>query len=214
MRANSLYSRWGPKFATAVAVLALTLVTQACSVGGGTSSAPTAATGTATTASATATTGAGATAPTPITVKVYFSRHPETDSNVSAVFPVNRTSPSLQVATYAIQQLIVGPSASETAAGYFTELPASLTTASNCGGPDFQITLNSHVDTHAGTSSAQTGAAVLRFCRGISLAGDLTGGRISAQIVATLKQFPTITKTQILTNTNHCFNDLSGLDNC
>jgi len=149
-----------------------------------------------------------------IEVKVYFSKHPETDSNVQAVFAVKRASPTTGVATYAVQQLISGPTAAEKAQGYFTELTASLTGASTCGGADFQITLNTHIDPHTGTPSAQTGTAVLKFCRATQLAGDLVGPRIRAELDATLKQFPTITKTQILTNTGHCFDDASGQDNC
>lgn len=153
----------------------------------------------------TATTGAAATN-TPsggIPVRVFFSKHPETDGNVSAVFPVNRTSPTQGVGTYAIQQLIQGPTASEAASGYFTELTASIGGSSNCGGPDFQYSIDNA--THTGT---------LRFCRPITLAGDLTGGRIKAEITATLTQFPNVTKVIILTNTGHCFDDLSGADMC
>jgi spore germination protein GerM len=165
----------------------------------------------AATATASPTTPAGGSG---IEVKVFFSKHPETDSNVQAVFPVKRISPTTGVATYATQQLIAGPTASERGMGYFTELTASLTGASNCGGPDFQITLDTHIDTHTGTSSAQPGTAVLKFCRATQLAGDLVGPRIKAQLNATLTQFPTIKKVQILTNTGHCFDDASGQDNC
>ncbi len=147
-------------------------------------------------------------------VKVFFSKHPETDSNVQAVFAVKRVSPTSGVATYAVQQLIAGPTAAEKGLGYFTELTASLTGASNCGGADFQITLNTHIDPHTGAPSSQTGTAVLKFCRATQLAGDLVGPRIRAELDATLKQFSTITKTQILTNTGHCFDDASGQDNC
>ena len=147
-------------------------------------------------------------------VKVFFSKHPETDSNVQAVFSVKRVSPTSAVATYAAQQLIAGPTAAEKGLGYFTELTTSLTGASNCGGADFQITLNTHIDPHTGTPSAQPGTAVLKFCRATQLAGDLVGPRIRAELDATLKQFPTITKTQILTNTGHCFDDASGQDIC
>jgi spore germination protein GerM len=149
-----------------------------------------------------------------ITVGVFFSKHPETDSNVNAVFPVNRVSPDVKVATYATQQLIAGPTAVEKAQGYFTELTTSLTGASTCAGADFQITLDTHIDPHTGLPSAQPGTAVLKFCRATQLAGDLTGARIAAQLVATLTQFSTIKKAQILTSTGHCFNDLSGQDNC
>jgi hypothetical protein len=113
-----------------------------------------------------------------------------------------------------VQQLIAGPTAAEKAQGYFTELTTSLLGASNYGGPVFQITLNTHIGPHTGTSSARSGTAVLTSCRATQLAGDTTGGRIRAELEATLKQFPTITKTQILTGAGHCLDDLSGQDNC
>jgi spore germination protein GerM len=155
----------------------------------------------------TATTQPTATAvpPTPTAtgypVQVFFSRHPETDSNVNAVFAVNRVSPTRGVGTYAIQQLIAGPTAAEAASGYFTELTASLSGASNCGGPDFTYTISGN-------------AGTLKFCKTTSLAGDLTGARIQAEIVATLTQFPNVTKVIILNSSGHCFNDLSGADMC
>ncbi|HEY7983170.1 MAG TPA: hypothetical protein VID73_03320 [Ktedonobacterales bacterium] len=157
------------------------------------------------TPTATAQPAATAVPPTATTVtypvKVFFSRHPETDSNVSAVFPVARVSPTLGVGTYAIQQLIVGPTAAEATSGYFTELTASLTGSSNCGGPDFTYTISGNVGT-------------LKFCKTTSLAGDLTGARIQAEIVATLTQFGNVTKVIILNSSGHCFNDLSGADMC
>lgn len=150
-------------------------------------------------------TGASSASATPAgyPVKVYFSKHPETDTNVTAVFPVNRISPTLGVATFAMQQLILGPTPAEAAAGYFTELTASISGASSCGGPDFQYTIDA--STHIGT---------LRFCRTVALAGDLTGGRIQAEVDATLKQFPNVTKVIILNSNGHCFNDLRGGDAC
>jgi hypothetical protein len=166
--------------------------------------APTATTA----ASPTSSGGAG------IEVKVFFSKNPDSYNNPNAVFAVKRVSPTAGVATYAVQQLIAGPTAAEKGLGYFTELTSSLTGASNCGGADFQITLNTHIDTHTGTPSSQTGTAVLKFCRTTQLAGDLVGPRIKAEVDATLKQFSTITKTQILSNTGHCFDDSSGQDNC
>jgi hypothetical protein len=170
----------------------------------------------------TATTVSGTPLPTevPVTptaggyaVKVFFSKHPETDSNVNFVASVPRTSPNLQVATYAIQQLIAGPTSSEAATGLYTELKGNVTGSSNCGGPDFTITLNTHVNT-TGTPTPQTGTAVLKFCKNVALAGDLVGSRDRAQITATLKQFPTITQVQILNSSGHCFDDASGLNNC
>lgn len=192
---------------SAMCSLALVTLVAGCSSSSGTGSTPTATStapaATATTAPATATSTSSG-----YPVKIYFSRHPDTDNNPTAVFPVDRVSPNLQVATYSIQQLIAGPTPSETAAHYFTPLPSSLTGSSNCGGPDFQITLNMK-----GTTP-ETGTATLRFCRPTQLAGDLTGGIIRAEIDATLKQFPTIHKVVILNSSGSCFDDLSGQNLC
>ncbi|MEO7001206.1 MAG: GerMN domain-containing protein [Ktedonobacterales bacterium] len=197
------------------AALALTILT-ACSSGSGSSSGSgggSSGSATATATTATATTAPAATATTapssgPYPVKVFFSKHPQTDSNVNAVFAVQRQSPTLGVATFAIQQLIAGPTTAESSQGYFTELPASLSGASNCGGADFVITLN-----HKGTTP-DTGTATLQFCRTTQLAGDLTGGRIAAEITATLTQFPSTQHVVILTKDGSCFNDLSGANMC
>ena len=141
-------------------------------------------------------------------VQVYFSKQPDSYNDPNAVFPVQRVSPTSGVATSAIEQLIAGPTASEKAQGYFTELSAALTGASNCGGADFTITLNMRA------SHPQTGAATLRFCRTLSLPGELTDARIKAEITKTLTQFSTITSVTIITREGHCFGDLSGQDTC
>ncbi|HEX3271083.1 MAG TPA: GerMN domain-containing protein, partial [Ktedonobacterales bacterium] len=141
-------------------------------------------------------------------VQVYFSKQPDSYNDPNAVFPVSRFSPTSGVATSAIEQLIAGPTASEKAQGYFTELSGALTGTSNCGGRDFTITLNMRA------SHPQTGAATLRFCRTLSLPGELTDARIKAEITKTLTQFPTITSVTIITREGHCFGDLSGQDNC
>ena len=196
-----------PFAAILLATLAMTLLA-ACSSGSGSSSGADSATATATAATAPATTATTASSGGPYPVKVFFSRHPQTDSNVNAVFAVQRQSPTLGVATFAIQQLIAGPTTSESSQGYFTELPASLTGASNCGGADFVITLN-----HKGATPVP-GTATLQFCRATQLAGDLTGARIAAEITATLTQFPSTQHVVILTKDGGCFNDLSGANMC
>lgn len=147
-------------------------------------------------------------------VLVYFSKHPASDNDVSAVFPVKRVSPTLGVATYAMQQLIAGPTASEAASGYYTELHGALSGNSTCGGADFQINLNTHIDPHTGVASKQNGNAVVAFCKTVSLPGDLSGGRIKTQITKTMTQFATVSSVQILNKDGHCFDDLSGQNNC
>lgn len=182
----------------------LLLTVAACGNTGGTGGAatPTATTPPAPTATTTSAPTATAT-PTRYPVKVYFSKHPDSDSNFNAVFPVNRISPTLGVGTFAIKQLIDGPTSAEAATGLFTELTAGLTGTSNCGGPDFTYIINNA--THTGT---------LRFCRPVLLPGDASGPRIKAEITATLTQFPNVTKVIILNYQGHCFDDLRGGDSC
>ena len=187
----------------------LALLTAACDSSASTSGGPIPRP-TATSVPATATTAPGSATATPsgILVKVFFSKHPETDNNPVAVFPVNRVSPDTGVIKYAITQLIAGPTASEKASGYYTPLTAALTGASNCGGPDFQVARDVR-----GTTP-EVGTVTLRFCRTVSLAGDLTGSVIAAEITQTILQFPNNTKVVILTKDGSCFNDLSGRNNC
>jgi hypothetical protein len=141
-------------------------------------------------------------------IYVYFSKQPDSYNDPNAVFAVRRVSPTSGVATYAIQQLIAGPTASEKAQGYFTELSGALSGSSNCGGADFTISINV-VDT-----APPVGGATLRFCRTLSLPGELTDARIKAEITRTLTQFGTIPRVTILTRDGHCFGDLSGQDKC
>lgn len=144
----------------------------------------------------------------PYPVRVYFSKNPDSYNDPTKVFPVDRSSPTLNVATFAIEQLIAGPTAAEKSAGYFSEIHGLLSGSSNCGGPDFQITLD-----HRGSTPA-TGYATVAFCRTTSLPGDLAGAYISAEITTTLKQFPNIKNVVILNSQGDCLDDLSGQNRC
>jgi len=147
-------------------------------------------------------------------VKVYFSRFPDSLNNNNAVFAVNRVSPTIAVATFATQLLLAGPTLSERNAGYFSEFNSILTGPSSCsapyptGGPDFKITLNMKGSTPA------TGTATLRLCRASSSPGIGADARILAEINATLKQFSNIKNVVVLTQAGHCFGDESGKDLC
>ena len=148
-------------------------------------------------------------------IKVFFSKYPvsvSTDS--SAVFPVDRTSPTIAVGTFAMQLLIAGPTLSERQAGFFTELNTMLSGPSNCsaplpvGGPDFTLTLNMK------GPYPETGTATVKFCRSINSGGIGADARVQAEVNATLKQFSNIKKVVILTQDGHCFGDESGKDFC
>src|SRR6266487_2806114 len=105
-------------------------------------------------------------------VKVFFSRFPQSvTTKFSAVYPVERMSPTIAVGTFA-------------------------------------LTLDKK-----GTFS-QTGTATVKFCRSVISPGIGADARVTAEINATLKQFPRIKQVVILTEDGHCFADLSGKDLC
>ncbi len=147
-------------------------------------------------------------------VKVFFSKSPDSLNANSAVYAVDRVSPTIAVGTFSIQLLIAGPTLSERQAGYFTELNTMLSGPSQCsaplpvGGPDFTLTLNKK-----GTVP-ETGTATVKFCRSINSGGIGADIRVTAEINATLKQFTNIKKVVILTQDGHCFGDESGKDFC
>lgn len=137
-------------------------------------------------------------------VDVYFSKHPDSDTAPTAVFAVHRTSPTLGVATYAISQLIAGPTATEKARGYYTPLEGSLTGTSTCNGADIKITL----DQNRGTPEA--GTATLQFCRDVPGYGDTGSIVVRNEITRTLTQFSNIHKVVIVYKNGACFDDLVG----
>ncbi|HEU5441665.1 MAG TPA: hypothetical protein VFU88_20440 [Ktedonobacterales bacterium] len=139
-------------------------------------------------------------------VKVYFSRHPDSDARPAAVFAVDRTSPTLGVATYSIAQLVAGPLPSEKSQGYFTPLEGALSGTSNCAGADFRITLDTN-RTHP-----ETGTTTLQFCRSMRGLGDTPSVMARNEIVTTLMQFANIKKVVITNADGSCFDDLIGCD--
>lgn len=139
-------------------------------------------------------------------VKIYFSKHPDSDNAPRAVFAVNRTSPTLGVATYSISQLIVGPTASEKATGYYTPLEGALSGASTCNGNDIGVVLDRN------RTRAEAGTATMQFCRTVRGLGD-TGAIIARnEITKTLTQFPAIKKVVIVYKDGSCFDDLIGCE--
>ena len=159
------------------------------------------------TPAATATSAPTATATTPptIPVKVYFSKNPDSLSDFSKVFPVDRTAPDLRVATFAMEQLIVGPTASEAAGGLFSQVKTAV-----AGAP-------AHGDDHCGTGITfsmtipSAGVGRMQFCVATTSGGIGDDARIQAEINATLKQFSTITTVKICTADGDTFGNESGM---
>jgi hypothetical protein len=137
---------------------------------------------TSTTAQPTVTTPAPTTPATNYPVLVYFSKGQASLEDPTAVFPVQRVSPTPAVATYALEQLIAGPTPAEKGAGYFTELTTVFhhSDPSSCGDADFRLTLDKR-----GTR-AETRTATLQFCRPTTSPGIGADARITAEITRTL----------------------------
>ncbi len=169
-----------------------------------------------TTAPTVVTTQPTTTAPTatatqhPIPVKVYFSHNPESYTDPTFVKSVQRISPNSGVATFALKQLFLGPTAAEQAQGYFSEFAGNMSTDNVCSDTSKVFTLS--LD-HRGTTP-QTGTATVMLCVSVMIPGDLSGARMTAMITATLTQFPNIKNVVILNNQGNCFNDLRGGNAC
>jgi hypothetical protein len=132
-------------------------------------------------------------------VKVYFSKKPDSDNDPSKVFAVSRTSPDAGVAKYSLNQLIAGPTASEKADGYYSEI--ELSGSSNCEGGDFVLNISS-------------GKATVRFCKTFKLFGVMSDARVQNQIETTLLQFSSVSKVAILGKDGYCLFDASGQNEC
>lgn len=136
------------------------------------------------------------------TVSVYFSKHPQSDDNPGETYPVQRTTQNNNVASFAMSELLHGPSTGEQTDGYFAtariRAPAS---ASSCNDQDFTLTITN-------------ATATLTFCRTFDHIGEISDGQAESEIKATLLQFPTIKKVIILNGKGDCEFNLSGQNLC
>lgn len=133
------------------------------------------------------------------TVTVYFSKDPSSFDDPAIAVAVSRQTTRSDVAAFAVEQLLAGPTESEQIGGLFT--PLKLSGSSNCSGKDFSIHITS-------------GKATIKFCKDIISAGILEDSRIKTVIEKTLNEFSTVSSVIILTKDEHCFGDMSGLDLC
>lgn len=153
--------------------------------------------------------------PSGATIKVYFSRHPDSDSNPTKVFALTRTAPTTAVSLHdkaanALEQMLAGPTTAERAQGYYNPFDGQIALQSYCSGAfrDFDLTLD-----HRG-ATAETGTATLQFCRRVDIPGELAGPRMSTMVSSTLLQFPGVTRVVILNYRGDCFDDLQGANAC
>ncbi len=143
------------------------------------------------------------------TLKIYMFDKDKFDvpDNTDYLTAVERTTDREDLATYAIEQIISGPTLEDKQTanldGTFGQNSFGwFEGASNCGEDDFTIMISDEK------------VATVKFCKTTMLAGDMSGFIIEDQIRRTLKQFPTIEKVEILNSQGSCFDDMSGLNDC
>jgi hypothetical protein len=149
-------------------------------------------------------------------INVYFSKVTAGGGPWGATFAMKRSGEVLNhtgsadvIASYAIEQLIAGPTPAELQAGYQSLVKQSLYGKSTCADQaNFVLTLDKK-----GTLP-KLGTATIELCRQVASAGVGMDAAIRAEIGSTLKQFPSIKNVIILLNDGHCFGDESGTDLC
>lgn len=134
------------------------------------------------------------------TVKVFFSKHPDSDTDPTRTFSIDYPNvTTAAVATYALEQLIAGPNADLASRDYFSAV--KLQGDSACGGRDFSLDIINNT-------------ATLMFCRELVMSGVAGDGQAKSEITDTLKQFSTVSKVIILNTKGTCQFDLSGQNQC
>ncbi len=136
-----------------------------------------------------------------VSIKVFFSKNPSSFDDPTIRVGVDRTTTRSDVATFAIEQLIAGPTEDEQVGGLFS--PLSLTGDSNCSGKDFSINIDQ-----------TTKKATITFCKQISVSGTVDTAQVTTTVEDTLTEFTTIDSVAILTHEDHCFGDESGMNLC
>lgn len=131
-------------------------------------------------------------------VKVFLPRNPKSNNNLNYVEPVIRTTRNTNVARFAVEQLIAGPTRAERQKGWVPAI--QLKGSSNCGS-DFKLSMSK-------------GVAKLQFCRIMPSAGIGDDARATSSLTATLKQFTNVKSVIILDKDGNCFGDMSGDNRC
>ncbi len=133
-------------------------------------------------------------------VKVYFSKHPESDDDPARTFALARVSPDLGVAKFAVTELLKGPTPEEATQGYFSYAKLR-NEESNCQGADFTLSISNKT-------------ATLQFCKTFDHIGSVSDGQAESVIKDTLNQFDTVDKVVVLNKNGDCEFNLSGLNLC
>jgi hypothetical protein len=144
---------------------------------------------------------------TPNTVNIYFSKTPDSNTDVTKVSAVQRTTERSDIEVFAIEEYIKGPTEGEIVRGYLQVL--KLAADSNCGEKDFTLEISTK------------GKATLQFCKTIQLkqglgasSGNTDEARIKSGLEMTLQGLSKITSTTLLTKDKTCIGDNTSTNAC
>jgi len=131
-------------------------------------------------------------------IQVFLPKPSANNQTIGYVEPVPRTTSRVDVAEFAIEQIIQGPTSAEKEEG-FADL-VDFRGESTCG-ENFTVDISN-------------GIAQLQFCRTVYTAGLGEDAGIQKAVTNTLKQFNSIDQVVILNKNGNCFKDMSGKNAC
>lgn len=131
-------------------------------------------------------------------IQVFLPKPSANNQTIGYVEPVNRATSRVDVAEFAIEQIIQGPTSAEKEQG-FTNI-VDFRGESTCG-KNFTINISN-------------GIAQLQFCRTVPTAGIGEDAGIQKAVTNTLKQFNSVDQVVIFNKNGDCFKDMSGKNAC
>jgi hypothetical protein len=134
----------------------------------------------------------------PRQIQVFLPKPSADNQTLGYVEPVTRTTSRVDVAEFAIEQVVQGPTSAEQEEG-FADL-IDFRGESTCG-ENFTVDISN-------------GIAQLKFCRTVYTAGLGEDAGIQKAVTNTLKQFNSVDQVVILDKNGDCFKDMSGRNAC
>lgn len=131
-------------------------------------------------------------------IQVFLPKPSANTQTIGYVEPVTRATSRVDVAEFAIEQIIQGPTSAEKEQG-FTDI-IDFRGESTCG-ENFTINISN-------------GIAQLQFCRTVPTAGIGEDAGIQKAVTNTLKQFNSVDQVVIFNKNGDCFKDMSGKNAC
>jgi hypothetical protein len=134
----------------------------------------------------------------PRQIQVFLPKPSADNQTIGYVEPVTRATSRVDVAEFAIEQIVQGPTSTEKEQG-FADL-VDFRGESTCG-ENFTVDISN-------------GIAQLQFCRTVYTAGLGEDAGIQKAVTNTLQQFNSVDQVVILDKNGDCFKDMSGKNAC